>query len=204
MADLVDPPAGLRRSPLAHLAEEMHARTVTGPRGVVLTERPFVAMISVRVDPGTSAARALESVLGVELPRRSGEVTGGEPVAVLWLGPDEWLVVAQPDALDLARRLEAAVHEAHASVVDVSANRAVLELSGPSARAVLEKGCPTDLHATRFTPGTAVTTTLARIPLLLWQVGPETYRLLPRSSFSDYVARWLLDAMVEFETTGVP
>ena len=34
---------------------------------------------------------------------------------------------------------------------------------------------------------------------LLWQVGPETYRLLPRSWFADYGARWLLDAMQEFQ-----
>ena len=55
--------------------------------------------------------------------------------------------------------------------------------------------CPTDLHPRAFGPGRAVTTTLARVPLLLWQVGPQAYRLLPRSSFAEYVAAWLLDAM---------
>ena len=55
-----------------------------------------------------------------------------------------------------------------------------------------------DLHPRAFAPGWAVSTTLARVPVLLWQTGEETYRLLPRSSFADYVARWLLDAMVEF------
>src|SRR6266542_1264607 len=75
--------------------------------------------------------------------------------------------------------------------IDVSANRTVLELTGASARAVLEKGCPLDLHPRTFTPGRAVTTTLARIPVLLWQTGETSYRLLPRSSFADYVARWL-------------
>ena len=28
--------------------------------------------------------------------------------------------------------------------------------------------------------------------------GETSYRLLSRSSFADYVARWVLDAMVEF------
>jgi sarcosine oxidase subunit gamma len=117
---------------------------------------------------------------------------------VLWLGPDEWLVVSQLPAEALVAALQEAVADAHAAVVDVSANRTVLELTGAAGRAVLEKGCPLDLHPRAFGPGQAVSTTLARIPLILWQVGPESYRLLPRSSFADYVARWLLDAAQEF------
>jgi sarcosine oxidase subunit gamma len=117
---------------------------------------------------------------------------------VLWQGPDEWLVVSQmsPDAL--VAELQLSVAGAHAAIVDVSANRTVLELRGAAACAVLQKGCPLDLHPRAFAPGRAVSTTLARIPLILWQVGPDSYRLLPRSSFADYVARWLLDATQEF------
>jgi sarcosine oxidase subunit gamma len=36
------------------------------------------------------------------------------------------------------------------------------------------------------------------VPLLLWRTGDDTWRLLPRSSFADYTARWLVDAMAEF------
>jgi sarcosine oxidase subunit gamma len=117
---------------------------------------------------------------------------------VLWQGPDEWLVASLISADALVPALQERVAGAHAAVVDVSANRTVLELSGPAARAVLQKGCPLDLHPRAFSPGRAVTTTLARIPLILWQVGPDSYRLLPRSSFADYVAQWLLDAAQEF------
>jgi sarcosine oxidase subunit gamma len=62
---------------------------------------------------------------------------------------------------------------------------------------VLQKGCPLDLHPRAFGPGHAVATTLARVPLILWQVDQDSYLLLPRSSFADYVARWLLDASQE-------
>jgi len=198
MADLTT----LRRSPLAHLTERMRDGSVGGSRGVRLSESAYLTMVSLRVDPTAPVAERLQAVLGVELPRVCGTVTEPVSTAVLWLGPDEWLVVSGTEARVLVDQLRAAVQDAHASVVDVSANRTVLELSGPSARAVLEKGCPVDLHPTRFGPGSAVTTTLARIPLLLWQVGPHSYRLLPRSSFADYVARWLLDAMEEFHSTS--
>lgn len=194
MADLTR----LRRSPLADLAARIREGAVTGDRGVRLVERAFLTMVSVRVDPTSSAATAVEDVLGAQLPRSAGRISQHGPHHVLWLGPDEWLVVSETTSHTLAADLAQAVAGAHAAVVDVSANRTVLELSGPAARAVLEKGCPVDLHPRAFRPGTAVTTTLARVPLLLWQVDADSYRLLPRSSFSDYVARWLLDAMHEF------
>ena len=194
MADVT----ALRQSPLAHLHERMRAATVFGAHDVLLAERPFVTMVNLRVNPDLPAATALASVVGVQLPRACGETAEHGPHAVLWLGPDEWLVVSQAEAGSLTQELAMAADGAHVSVVDVSANRTVLELSGAFARAVLEKGCPVDLHPTAFRPGMAVATTLARIPVVLWQVGPASYRLLPRSSFADYVARWLLDAMDEF------
>ncbi len=196
MADLSTELTGLRRSPLAHCADRLAA--ASDPSVVSLAEVPFVAMVGLRVNPGTPAAARVVAVLGAVLPTACGEVTGTDSHDALWLGPDEWLVVASTDPVALADQLTAAVGEEPGLVLDVSANRTILELTGPHARAVLEKGCPVDLHPRAFGPGRAVSTTLARVPVLLWQTGDDTYRLLPRSSFADYVARWLLDAMVEF------
>ncbi len=198
MAELTQGLIGVRRSPLAALARDLMDKAVTGERHVRVSEWRFTTMVSLRVDPTSDAADALEGVLGTTLPRSSGEVTSHGQHSVLWLGPDEWLVVSQMSADALVPALQESVAGAHAAVVDVSANRTVLELRGASARAVLQKGCPLDLHPRAFGPGQAVSTTLARIPLVLWQVGPDSYRLLPRASFAEYVARWLLDASLEF------
>lgn len=189
-----------RRSPLADLATEIRERAVRGARHVVLTERPYLTMIGLRVDPASPAAAGVERVLGTKLPRSCGQVTAYGDHHVLWLGPDEWLVVSEVTAGALLDAFADAVGDAHAAVVDLSANRTVLELSGRAARSVLRKGCPVDLHPRAFEAGRAVATTLAHVPLLLWQVGPDVYRLMPRSSFAQYVASWLLDAMQEFAT----
>jgi sarcosine oxidase subunit gamma len=181
---------------LAHLADRLAA--ASHPHVVSLSEVPFVSMVSLRVDPVSPAAARVAAVLGAPLPRACGEVTGTDSNHALWLGPDEWLVLVATDAVAMADQLTAALGEEPGLALDVSANRTVLELAGPSTRAVLEKGCPVDLHPRSFGPGNAVSTTLARVPVLLWQTGEDTYRLLPRSSFADYVARWLLDAMLEF------
>ncbi|MFH0519388.1 sarcosine oxidase subunit gamma [Streptomyces sp. M41] len=194
-----------RVSPLAHLAERMRAATVTGARGVALTEWPFLTMAGLRVDPASEAARRIESALGAPLPRRCGDTATAGGHTVVWLGPDEWLVVSRAEPAAMTAELRAALGAEPGSVVDVSANRTTLELSGPAARQVLEKGCPLDLHPRSFGPGRAVSTTVGPVAVLLWQVDETpTYRLFPRSSFADYLGRWLIDAMGEFDGPEVP
>ena len=84
-----------------------------------------------------------------------------------------------------------------------SANRTTFELSGPSARLVLEKGVSFDLHPRSFRAGQAIVTVLDHVPVLVWKTGEETFRVLPRASFADHVGRWLVDAMREFSAPEV-
>ncbi|MGW1397220.1 sarcosine oxidase subunit gamma [Streptomyces sp. NPDC002405] len=196
--------AALRRGPLTHLRDRMRAATVTGERGVSLEEWPFVTMVSLRVDPASEAAGRLGSALGAALPGHCGATARSGPHSTLWLGPDEWLVLSQSEGPALVAELLDALAGAPGSVVDVSANRTTLELSGPSARAVLEKGCALDLHPRSFGPDRAVSTQVGPVPVVLWQTGETAYRLLPRSSFADYLTRWLIDAMSEFQGAEVP
>jgi sarcosine oxidase subunit gamma len=199
MADLTT----LRRSPVAHMADEL--RQASQPGSVRLVEWPFTTQVSIRVEAGSAAGRAIEAELGVALPRTVGETTRKGAYDVLWLGPDEWLVLAVSED-GLAGRLQAAASGAegpgeNAQVLDVSANRTVLELGGPQAREVLEKGCPVDLHPRAFADDTAVVTTIARVPVILWKSDDTMFRILPRASLAAYVAAWLVDAMQEFTPT---
>ncbi|MBX9399543.1 sarcosine oxidase subunit gamma [Streptomyces sp. TRM72054] len=199
-------PAVLRRSPLAHLEDRMRTATVTGARAVALTEWPFVTMVSLRVDPAGPAVHNVRDVLGAPLPTRCGHTTRSGPHTMVWLGPDEWLVLSLSDAATLVEQLRQALAGRPGSVVDVSGNRTTLELRGPAARQVLEKGCPLDLHPRFFGPGHAVSTQVGPVPVVLWQTddAPLAYRLLPRSSFADHLARWLMDAMTEYACPEVP
>lgn len=199
MADVT----ALRRSPLTHLAGAMSAAAVAGDRGVAVRELPFLTMVSVRVEPGSAAFARIGTAVGATLPTRAGATARTGAHTALWVGPDEWLIVTHADEV-VIETLVTALGDDPGAVVDVSANRTILEIGGPSACSVLDKGCPTDLHPRAFGPGTAVTTTLGPVPLLLWQVDVATFRLLPRSSFADYTARWLIDAMGEFAAAEVP
>lgn len=184
-------PMTLRRSPLTGVDLRHTDR-------VQLVEVPYLAMVGLRLDGHSEAAAAVGRAIGAALPMTCGEVSSVGHRHILWLGPDEWLVVSDESPADLLAVVSAPLVGQHAAVVDLSANRTTLELTGQAARSVLEKGCPADLHPRSFGQGRAIVTTLARIPVLLWQVGPGAYWIMPRSSLAGYVASWLTDAMVEF------
>jgi sarcosine oxidase, subunit gamma len=193
-------PAALRPvSPAGHLAERFAAAEVTGPRAVGIREVPFRTMVGVRAVLGSAAAVRIETRLGASLPATCGAVTIGDDVSMLWLSPDEFLVVSDRQPAELTASLVAALEGEPGSGTDLSANRTTFELSGPSARAVLEKGCPLDLHPRAFDVGSAYVTLIGSVPVILWKVADESYEILPRSSFADFLGRWLLDAMAEFK-----
>lgn len=191
----------LRQSPLGARAEELAARSNGGARGVRLSEEAFLTQINLRVDPVSPAVTRVENALALPLPHQApNEVRGDEQNAILWLGPDEWLLVA-PDgrAADLLTDVGSALGESPGSVVDVSANRTTLRLSGPMAGEVLAKVCSLDLHPRVFGPGQCAQTLAGRAQIVLWQVDEEpSYRLMVRCSFAHYLADLLLDAMEEF------
>lgn len=196
----------LRTSPADHLAQSMAAAEVTGARAVSLRELPFAVQIGLRAAPGSDSARALEAVLGVQLPARHGEVTGdGAGQHVLWLSPDEFLAVdvSREQATGDADPFETALEGLPGQALDLSANRTILVLAGPSAREVLEKGCPADLHPRSFPVGHAIVTSVGPVPVLLHRSGEQDYRVYPRASFAEFLVRWLVDSMEEFRQEDV-
>lgn len=185
-----------RESPLGH-------RAFTPPDGAVrIREAPFLTQLNLRVDPEGPAAALVAQALDIALPSVNSAARSGD-VDVFWLGPDEWLVVtaARPPA-ELQRQLQPVAGSPDVVVVDLSAHRTTIELSGARARDVLAKGCSLDLH--EFVPGRCAQTLLARAPVVLAARDGEhpTYWLLVRASLATYLADWLLDAGAEYVQAG--
>lgn len=190
-----DPTA--RQSPLGHRAATLAAT----PEAVHLRELPFLTQLNLRVDAGGPAAGPLAEALGGSLPTAPNTAARAGDLTTLWLGPDEWLVVAPGGAPeDLEKSLRQAIGTEPGAVVDQSAHRTTLEVTGACARDVLAKGCSLDLHPRVFGAGSCAQTLLAQAPVLLLARGGEdtTYWLLVRSSLASYVVDWLLDASVEY------
>jgi sarcosine oxidase subunit gamma len=165
----------------------------------VLRELPPPQLINLRGDAAADAFRsAVAGVLGVPPPVEPNTVAASGEFDVLWLGPDEWLVVALAGKGEPAARLEAALAGLHHSVIDVSQGRVVLELEGAEARTVLAQATSLDLRARAFGPGCSAQTVLARVPVILQQIDTlPRFRVFVRASFAPYVREWLQDTIAE-------
>jgi len=197
----------LRQSPLSHLHLDMQKeRDSKAPdASVKITEVPHRLMIALRGSPTDKAfIPAIENALSVDLPLAPCTSSGDpEGVHVLWMGPDEWLVVAPEDKYDgLAIRLASALTGVHASVVDVSESRTTIRLSGTKARETLSKGSSIDLHPRAFAKGRVVNSLLAQAHVTLHQIADEedpAYDIFVHRSFAEYLWSWLEDATREYD-----
>ena len=196
-----------RRSALAHLGLEARASVAGDHAGVTLGERRLRGMLVLRGDSASPDFReAVSTVLGLDVVVDPLASARRRDVAVLWLGPDEWLVVTPDRRRErIARALREALDGQHAALADVSHSRTVLTLSGPDARGVLSKGCPLDFHPRVFPPGCCAQSRLAKCHALIHLVSaaPEFELHVPRS-FSEYVWSWLEDAGREFGVGVAP
>lgn len=199
----------LKRSALAHLGLEAAAtESRAAEHGVALGETPFRTAINLRGQPANTALmKAFGKALGVDLPHTPNIVAGAGDISVLWLGPEEWLATGPEESEErLERDLRAATSDHFASVSNVSDNYTALRISGPAARATLEKGCPLDLHPRVFGIGSCAQSLVSKTAIILERLEAEDagelcYRLHVRRSFADYLWHWLQDAAREYGVT---
>ena len=188
-----------RRSALADYAERFTTLYETTGGSLSIRELQLLAQLNLRVDAADAAVMGrLSDSLGFALPLTPNTVNLAGDRRALWLGPDEWLVVGPADqAASLEQALGYGLAEAFGSVVDVSANRTVLEIRGPSARDVLAHGVPIDLDPRSFGANRCAQTLLAKAQVIIEHRGDEgAFQVYVRSSFASYVAEWLLDVAI--------
>ena len=185
-----------RRSPLGAIESAQHP-----PLKAQLVERPFLTHVNLRMDPADAEAlAAAHQALGLQLPLIPNTTTGSEELLAAWLGPDEWLLLAEHDQSEaLVNDLQATLTDHVASIVDISAGQTVIRLCGPATLEVLARGCALDLHPSVFPPGACAQTMLARAQALLIAVdATPTFDIIVRRSFAPYVAAWLQDSARQF------
>lgn len=167
---------------------------------VALKELPLMGHFNLRINPDNSAAmQAASKVLGMDLPGAVLTSIEQDGTRISWVSPDEWYVLMPRDqaaGFEIAFREALADH--HYSIVDVSAGQTALELSGVSARSVLMKGAAVDVHDSAFPVGKVVGTAIAKSSGMIVRDGENSYLLLIRRSFANYLWDWLSDACQEY------
>lgn len=188
-------------SPLARYAFSIGSTGPDGSVGVRLCERPFLGHLILRGDPARrNLTSGVKRVLGVSLPRKANTVAAADNVRILWLGPEEWLIVTPPGReSEISPALRGALVKVFASVTDVSSAQTVINIEGPKARDTLAKGCPLDVHPRAFSSGQCAQSRIAKADAIMHQLDDApSFDLFVRRSFAEYLWSWLTDAAGEY------
>jgi sarcosine oxidase, subunit gamma len=174
------------RSPIEGLA------LPAGPR-FALAEAPPAARFILRGGEGARVACGI--AFGAEPPARLGPAGESASRAALWLGPDDWLMIADgADPAPLADMLESVLDGTAHSLVDVSHRQIGLIVSGTAAARVLNAGCPLDLDPRAFPVRMATRTLFDKAEIVLWRRAQATFHVEVWRSFALHVAGFLAEA----------
>jgi sarcosine oxidase subunit gamma len=170
------------------------ARATQGPHAAAcLRALPAASRFSFRGSPPEAETAGV--AFGVPFSLQSCRAHQTEDRAALWLGPDEWLLLAPEDA---ARAVQAALIRALGerpyALIGIAHRNTALEISGPRATMVLNAGCPLDLHTSRFPVGMCTRTILGKAEIILWRTASEVFHIDVWRTFAPYVWDFLIEA----------
>jgi len=175
-----------RRSPLGH-------RTPIASKdgGARLAERPFAGKIILRGERN-AIGPALEDDPGIALPDTACTSAQSGDVAVLWLGPGEWMIMTpESDEKPLAKAIENALSGIHHQAVDVSDYYTVIRVSGEHCAELLARLTTLDLHPRAFTDGVVKGSIFGRVPAILHKpanaADAPCFDVIIRWSHADYL-----------------
>jgi sarcosine oxidase subunit gamma len=138
------------------------------------------------------AQGALVAALGLPGPADTCRAVSANGRSLLWLGPDERLLLAPGDQRQsLSTAIEAASASHPHSLVDVSYRQLGLEVQGPTAVRLLSAQCPLELTAAAFPVGMCTRTIYAKTEIVLWRTAPECFHIEVWRSFAPYLVTLL-------------
>jgi sarcosine oxidase subunit gamma len=133
---------------------------------LVISERPGLRLATIMARAGFDSA-----VTGLDFP--SGpHCVARDGLTLVGAGPGVWLAVGEATEDDWPVTLERPL-AGQCSVSDQSGAYVVFRISGPAARALLQRGVSIDLHPDVFRPGSAATSVIAHIGVIVWRTGDE-------------------------------
>jgi len=163
---------------------------------IAVTQLPAATRLIVR---GSDVAIGIIGhAFGVGLPRDPCRATVVDDRAALWLGPDEWLLIA-PDGEGerLSHRMAQAAGKEPASIVDVSHRQIGITIAGPAAADALNTFNALDLDESAFPVGMCTRTLFGKAEIVLWRTQREMFRIEVWRSFAPYVLGCLEEAITD-------
>ena len=159
------------------------------PDKLIVEPRSALGIASVMARKGIDAG-AIGQILDAEMPIGPRATFVGLRT-IVGTGPGAWLVIDEGAGPDFAEGLHEAL-SGFASVSDQSSGYSVQRLSGRGAHTLLQRGAAIDFDPSVFGPGSAATTVIAHIGVILWQIDKRpTYDVATFRSYAGSFRIWL-------------
>ena len=169
---------------MSNIQTAMNGARATGY--VDVSEAPATGMITLRGDLADAGVqKAVKSVMGAGVPATLA-VTDADEGQILWMSPDELMIVCAYDQADqVVSDLIAALGETYSMVVNVSDARAVFDLNGSATSEIIAKLAPIDMKSMQV--GTVRRTRFAQIPAAFWMTSNDGARIICFRSVGEYM-----------------
>jgi sarcosine oxidase subunit gamma len=185
-------------SPLQH-ADFTSLAALTNTGGVILREAKLLGHLNLRGNTNNlDFLNGVKNALDLELPLSPCSSAQNANATIMWLSPDEWLLIVDGGT-------EAAVEDklrqslsGHFAVSDISGAQTMLEISGKDCLPLLQKSMGYDLHLDSFPIGKVIGTALAKSSAHIRRTGEHDFQLIIRRSFADYIWLWLQQSTKEY------
>ena len=168
--------------------------------GIIFQEIAFSKKFNLRGDPNNREfLSSIGKTLNMVLPLDSNTYVSNKEYKIIWLGPNEWLIVEENNFLNdnLFTNLDKVVDDTNSSLTDISENKMVLRISGEKLNVLLSKFLILDLDNILKKEDSCAQTLFVKVPILILKINkldemPKVDIFVNRSQ-SNYVYNLLLD-----------
>ena len=140
-------------------------------------------------------------ILEMILPNKACSTSSKEKITLLWLGPNEWLLVSnneiskETNAYELEQVLFDNISKTNqGAITNVTDHFTIFKLSGSNIFVVLSKGCPFDFSSDDFGDNKVTQTILNHVDVTIHRRSENDVDLYVRRSFAGYLWDWLKDS----------
>ncbi len=179
-----------RHLPMHHVAVQLSA----GNEYYTLDEKAFGHLVIRASFDDKKLRAAIKSVTGLKFPTKALSSMENKEYSINWISPDEvLLLVPEKTEFEVETKLRELM-TGHFAIVNVTGGQTVLELSGERAETILKKSSSYDVSPSNFPIGKVVTTVFAKSQAVIRRTGDNSFQLIVRRSFNDYIWQWIVDA----------
>ena len=170
---------------------------------IKIQEISFIKKINLRLNPNNKNFMAIcGKILGTILPTKPNTYNKIDKIKIVWLGPDEWLIIYN-DENNILEKLQHELGNLETSATDISENRTIINVSGDKVNILLSKFLVLDLEKNLSNESSCAQTLFVKVPILLLRNNKKNQiqdiDILTNRSHANYIYKLLLDGMINLD-----